>query len=249
MKKKLLIILLVSLSLINIGCSQITMLRTEEIRAVESKVDSLTIKLEALKKQSERSEKIQSEMLRQIRADQKIGFSDIDRKVSALAGNVYETTERLSSIDKNTSDLNQIIKQQKISDSINSANVNSEIQAIFDIALGDFTAGRFEIARKGFSDIIKQYPSSLEAELSYYWTAEALYAENSFKPAVAAYKTYISNYPEGEKASVALFKLGLIFQKSKKSKSAKMIWDKLISKYPDSQPAKAAKKRLENLKL
>lgn len=229
------------------GCSHITILRIEEIKAVEAKVDSLRVEIAELKGKLESEVTGQSEILRQVRADQKMGFSDVDRKMSALAGNVYESTERLSRIDEKTGQLSKQMEEQARVDSINIAGKNSEAEGIFNIALGDFTAGRYDVARQGFEDLLKQYPDASQGELSLYWISECLYAEKKLKEAAVSYKGYIKKYPEGEKVCVALFKLGTVYNLAKKKKAAIMIWEKLISQCPDSQPAKSAQDKMESM--
>lgn len=227
------------------GCSNITLLRIAEIKVVEAKVDSLRVEIADLKGMLENEVAGQSKILRQVRADQKMGFSDVDRKMSALAGNVYESTERLSRIDEKTGQLSKQMEEQAKVDSLNSASQNSETEGIYNIALGDFTAGRYDVARQGFQDLIEQYPGASQAEISLYWVSECLYAEKMYKEAAASYKEYIKTYPEGEKLCVSLFKLGSVYHSVKKDKAAIMIWKKLISQCPDSQPAKAAQAKMD----
>lgn len=225
------------------GCSNITLLRIEELKVVESKVDSLRAEIAILKNELTG----QNDILRQVRADQKMGFSDVDRKMSALAGNVYESTERLSRIDEKTGQLSKQIEEQARIDSINAVTQNSEIEGIYNIALSDFTAGRYDVAWQGFQDLLKQYPDAPQAEISVYWSAECLYAQKKLKEASESYKGYIKTYPQGEKVCVALFKLGSVYHSANKKKSAVMIWEKLISQCPDSQPAKSAQAKLDEM--
>lgn len=230
------------------GCTNLKILRTEEIRAVESKIDSLRVEIAYLINDLKKETNAQGAILRQVRADQKMGFSDVDRKMSALAGNVYESTERLSRIDEKTGQLSKQMEEQARIDSINTIAQDSEVKGVYEIALGDFTAGRYDIARQGFQDLISQYPDASEAELSLYWVSECLYAEKRLKEAAESYKEYVKKYPEGEKLCVALFKLGSVYHSAKKSKSAVMIWEKVIAQCPDTQPARAAQNKLDSVK-
>ncbi|HMA65136.1 MAG TPA: hypothetical protein VKO63_08060, partial [Chitinispirillaceae bacterium] len=86
----------VSVSLVMFtGCSNITMLRTAELRAVQTRVDSLSVVMSGLQNKIIEEQKTQGELLRSLRADQQIRFNEIDRKVVAIDGNVSESQARL----------------------------------------------------------------------------------------------------------------------------------------------------------
>ncbi len=220
------------------GCSNLTMLRTQELRAIQTKVDSLSNEMTGLQKKVLEEQKSQSEMIRLLRADQQIRFNELDRKVSVIDGNLSENQMRLSKIDEKTAQVQKKIDARLSADSVNESSKNSEAEKLFQIAMSDFNAGRFDIAINSFNDLIAKCPNSPIAQDSEYWIAECLYAKKQYAESEKGYISYIKKYPQGNKMCVSLYKLGLVYEKQNKDKSKNMVWKKLIEQCPDSQEAK-----------
>lgn len=232
------------LLLIQSSCTNITLLRTQELREVQSHVDSLKAEMAALQEEIIKEQKQQSEMLRLIRADQQVRFEEFDRRLAALAGNISESQDRLSQIDRKTLEIKKRWEEKAREDSLTQYAVDAEIENLYKIALSDFTAGRYDVAMSGFKDLINKFPESQQAKESHYWLPECNYVQKKYKDAAEGYKNYIKNFNNGSKVCVALYKLGLIYEKMKKKKSCDMVWNKLITQCPDSEEAEAAKARM-----
>ena len=82
------------------GCTNITLLRTAELRQVQARVDTLGVRLFATQKELARQQKAQSELLRVIRADMQVRFSELSQRVAAVEGGVHESQARLTDIDR-----------------------------------------------------------------------------------------------------------------------------------------------------
>lgn len=226
------------------SCTNITLLRTQELREVQSHIDSLKAEMAALQESIINEQKQQSEMLRLIRADQQIRFAEFERRLAALAGNISESQDRLSKIDRKTLEIKKRWEERAREDSLSNAAEEAEIENLYEIALNDFTAGRYEISMSGFQDLINKFPESHQAQEAHYWLPECYYVQGKYEDASEGYKNYIKNYTNGSKVCVALYKLGLIYEKKKKRKACKMVWTKLINQCPDSEEAEAAKARM-----
>ena len=211
-----------------------TLLRTRELRAVQSQVDSLRIELTTLQKAMHEEQKNQSEIVRLIRADQQLRFSELDQKVSQINSNLNENQFRLSRIDEQTAEFQKKLEAKLAYDSAASNSRDAEIEKLFQIAMGDFNAGRYDIATSGFKDLFIQFPESPFASEAEYWVAECNYAKRAYKEAERNYISYVKKYPEGSKLCVSLYKLGLAYEKQKKNKSKKMVWKKALEQCPDS---------------
>ncbi|MBN1308680.1 MAG: outer membrane protein assembly factor BamD [Chitinispirillaceae bacterium] len=216
------------------GCSNITMLRTQELRAVQQRVDSLRTDLMTLQKTMYEEQKAQTEIVRLIRADQQVRFGELDRKVTQIASNLSESQSRLSKIDEQTADFRKKLEAKLVSDSLSQNSRAAEIEKLFQIAMSDFNAGRYDIAINGFKDLFSQFPDSPFAEEAEYWIAECNYAKRAYNAAEMDYISYIKKYPQGTKFCVALYKLGLSYEKQKKAKSKTMVWKKALEQCPDS---------------
>jgi tol-pal system protein YbgF len=226
------------------GCSNLTMLRTQELRAVQAHVDSLNSKLTSLQTKIMEEQKAQGEMLRLMRADQQVRFDEIAGKVANVEGNLSENQDRLSKIDQKTAEFKKQLEAKLAADSVAANSRSAEIEKLFQVAMGDFNAGRYDIAMNGFKDLSSQFPDSPQAQESDYWVAECMYAKREFSEAEGSYINYIKRYPQGNRMCAALYKLGLTYEKQKKIKSRDIVWNKLIQQYPDSQEANVAKKQL-----
>ncbi|MBD3321571.1 MAG: tetratricopeptide repeat protein [Chitinivibrionales bacterium] len=227
------------------GCSHITMLRTEELRAVQAHVDTLKIDMMEMQKELLEQQEANHELLRLIRADQQVRFGEIDKKVAALESGISESQQRLSKIDQKTQVLKQGWEEKARADSLAESMKRAEIERMFQLAYDDFMARRYDLAVKGFNDVREQYPESQQAEEAAYWIAECSYARKKYDEAAQKYKSYIKEYPQGEKMCVTLYKMGMIYDKEKKIKSRNLVWKKLVEQCPDAEEAMAVKDRME----
>lgn len=225
------------------GCSHITMLRTEELRQVQAHVDSLRAEVVTNQQQIVRVQEKQSELLRLIRADQQVRFSELDHNLSTLSRSISESQYRLTKIDEKTQQITKRWEEKARIDSLSEASREVEIDNLFEIAHKDFAAGRYEIAVAGFQDLMNRFTDSPRAEDAAYWIAECHYAQKSYDEAERILMEYLKKYPEGEHTCVALFKLGLVYDKQKKSRAQEMVWRKVVSQCPDSEEAAAIKAR------
>jgi len=161
------------------GCTNLTMLRTQELREVKAQVDSLQSELTSMQKKMLEEQKNQSEVLRLLRADLQIRFNELDRKVSTIDGNLSESQFRLSKIDEKTAEFNKRLEAKLIADSSRS----SETEKLFQLAMNDFNAGRYDIAMSAFQNIVNQFPESSLAQDAQYWIAECFYATKKYSDA------------------------------------------------------------------
>ena len=246
MKKSILsaCILIAPLLLLN-SCSSITVLRTREILAVQ---DTLRTQISALDKKISDIQQEQDELLRQIRADQQVRFSEVEQKIADLGGNLSENQYRLSKIYENTADVQKQLEAKAAADSAAVKSQKTEIVKLFQIATGDFNAGRFDIARGGFQDIASRFAETDQGQESQFWIGECFYAEKNYDAAESALLLYVRNYPQGAKACTALYKLGLCYEKLDKKKSQEMVWKKLLEKYPESDEASLVKSHAHSKK-
>ncbi|MDR2728332.1 MAG: outer membrane protein assembly factor BamD [Chitinispirillales bacterium] len=235
------------------GCSHITVLRTQELKEVQDRVDTLHSKLsvlqtklleEQIKLQEE--QKTNSEMLRLMRADQQMRFNDIDRKVSAIENNIFESHSQLSTLKQTTTEVSRRL-EQKLANDEEAAHIRKlQLEKLFEIAMGDFNAGRYDLAISGFRDLAAQFPESAEAPDAEYWIAESYYAKKDYESAEKAYFDFVKKYTDGPRYCVSLYKLGLAYGHQEKMKSRDMVWRNLLNRCADSPEAQAVKTQLKS---
>jgi TolA-binding protein len=227
------------------GCTNMTMLRTQELRAVQAHVDSLRTEIVTLQNKLYEEQKTQSEIIRLMRADQQLRFGELDRKVTDMTSNLSESQTRLSKIDEQTSEFKKKLDAKLVSDSVSQNSRNAEIEKLFQIAMSDFNAGRYDISQNGFKDLFSQFPESPLAVEAEYWIAECSYAKRDWPSAEQDFITYVKKHPDGPKFCVSLYKLGLAYDKQNKTKSKNMVWKKAIEQCPDSPEIQAIKTRMK----
>ena len=227
------------------GCTNMTMLRTQELRAIQTKVDSLSIGMITLQQKTIDEQKAQGEMLRLMRADQQIRFNELDRKIAIIDGGLSENQMQLSKINEKTSQVQKKIDARLSADSVNESSINSDAEKLFQIAMSDFNSGRFDIAISSFNDLILKCPGSPISQESEYWISECSYAKKEYVDAEKGYLAYIKKYPQGSKMCVSLYKIGLVYDKQNKEKAKSLVWKKLVEQCPDSQEAKVVQAQMQ----
>lgn len=225
------------------GCSSITLLRIQELKQVEAHIDSLKLQMVALEQEVIKEQKNQSDVLRLMRADQQVRFDELGQKISSLEGSLSENKYKLSQIDKKTQEIQEQWKAKAQADSQAANQKNVQMDKLYQIAYGDFNAGRFDLAATGFADFIKQFPESLLADEAAYWYAECFYGKREFDKAEQAYSDYLRKYREGKKVCPSLYKLGLVFENKKLLEKRKMVWQKLLATCPESEESALVKSR------
>jgi TolA-binding protein len=226
------------------GCSSITLLRIQELKEVQSRVDSLRTEVASRDELLQKEQKSQNELLRLIRADMQVRFEELGQKVSSLEGNLSESKYKLTMIDKKTQEIQEQWKAKAAADSIAGTQKKAQVDKLFQIAYGDFMAGRYDLAANGFLDLTNQYPESPSSDETAYWYAECFFGKKEFDKAEQLYTDYLRKFREGKKVCASLYKLGLVFEVKKLPEKRKLVWQKLVSTCPDSPEAKAAKEKL-----
>jgi TolA-binding protein len=222
------------------------MLRVKELKEVQTRVDSMKNELETQQKLILKLQKQQDEILRLIRADQQMYFEEMGKRIGSLEGSLSENQHKLSLIDQSTQTLQKHLEEKARQDSLTVASKDAEVEKLFQIAYGDFTAGRFDVALNGLTDLLNKYPDSEQARDAAYWQAECYYAKKELEKAEDGYKGYIKKYPDGKKMCVSLYKLGLIYEKQGKGKSKQMVWNKMIESCPNAEETQMVKAKMGN---
>jgi TolA-binding protein len=240
----LLTALLCSSLLTETGCSSVTLLRIKELKEIEAHVDSLKAQIALQQEELLKEQKNQNELLRLMRADQQVRFDEIGQKITSLEGSISESKYRLSQIDKKTQEIQEQWKAKSIADSTAVTQKTTQMDKLYQIAYGDFMAGRFDLAASGFVDFIKRFPDSPATDDATYFYAECFYGKKDAEKAEVAFSDYIRKYREGKKVCAALYKLGLVFEVKKQFEKRKMVWQKLMTTCQNSDEAAIVKDRL-----
>jgi tol-pal system protein YbgF len=120
-------------------------------------------------------------------------------------------------------------------------------QALYTKAKKAFDNGNVEAARKGFQQLIADFPQSSQADNAQFWIGETYYREKWYEKAILEYQKVIEKYPSGNKTPAALLKQGLSFLNIGETNNARLVLKELVARHPNTNEASLAKQKLESL--
>ena len=234
---------MLSIVLLYTQCTNLTVLRTREIRKVNEHADSISLHFSQQLEQLFREQERLNELLRLVRADQQVRFNELIQTIDALKAALYDNQARLSKIDEKTYEMHKRWREQIVLDSLKNAAKNDELQKSYDAAFEDFSNGKYSTAIVKFENFVRNFAESPLIEEAVYWIGECYIADNSLSKAEQQFKLYMKQFPQGKKICESLYKLGLVYEKTKRDKAKSLVWEKLVTQCPESEYAKIVKNR------
>jgi len=119
--------------------------------------------------------------------------------------------------------------------------------ALYNNAVRDYNAGRYDLAVQQFGDYLKYYPNTDLAGNAQFYVADVEYRQGNFEGAVRDYDKVIEQFPDGNKAAAAHLKKGFALLELSQRDAGVRELNGLINRYPRSQEAQAARDRLKKL--
>ena len=127
---------------------------------------------------------------------------------------------------------------------IGSVQLPDSPTAVYQAAMGDYTATRNALAAEGFTQYVKDYPGSPLAAEAQWWTGMAYFNDKKWKEAIDAFSKVVQNYKGHERVPDALYQQGLTYQQMGNRAQATKIFQQLIKEFPGSQSAILAQQKL-----
>ena len=176
-------------------------------------------------------------------------LSDLDK----MAENRFKRIEETVGLNKNR--LVRLEQYLNFESDENDLKIKSKPQSkielseneLYAVAKQAFDAGDFETARKGFKDLINNFPKSTHADNAQFWIGEIYYNEKWYEKAILEYQKLIEKYPKGNKVPASLLKQGFAFLNLGDKANARLILKELVKKYSEANEAKIATKKLNEL--
>ncbi len=244
-----------------VGCSEITLLRTQELRDVR---DSLAVQIHTTQKQVADVQKSVDDLnLKQggstskMRADLTSMLSDLQTQIQQLHSDIDATQYRLNQLSQKLDRLDQrkiVVSPEgsgAAADTAQAANgaapavklVNGlDLNNLYSQARDDYVRGKYSLAYDGFKTVYEKDDSTGSyRELAEFWMAECLFQGQKVDRALEMYQRVIQEFPQGTKTCAARFKIGLIFDKQKDVEKRNGAWQELISECPQSNEAERAR--------
>jgi len=118
---------------------------------------------------------------------------------------------------------------------------------LYNNALRDYTAGKYDLASQEFTEFLKFYPNTDLAGNSQFYLADILYRQGNYKEAILAYDVVLEQYPEGNKAPAAQLKKGFsLLEMGQRAQGTREL-NSLLTRYPQSMEAQQARERLKKV--
>jgi tol-pal system protein YbgF len=175
----------------------------------------------------------------------------LESTLEELNGETAELNKRTNNLDNRISLLGQEMKGKPEYTSPSTAMTpaqpaSGDVQAIYNTALDEYYARKFDRAIQKFVQIISGHPRSTLADNSQYWLAECYYGLEDFPRAIEEFRKVFS-YADTEKDDDAQLKLGFCYTNLGDTTQAVAEFRKLLNLYPDSEFADVARRKIEEL--
>ena len=200
------------------GCSQMTVLRTKEIKAVgaevqanlDSVVQSLKAQNDSLRAELAAADLAQKRMQAIYRLDMLLGKSDKILAKKVVVSGAPAAPVSMDSLEREAEKL-------------------VEAEAMFNTARSDYHRGEFKLAYSGFKQVYEQMKEGELAENSLYWMALCLIDVAQIDKAKKVFARMSEAFPDGQKTCPALFKLSTLYGEECDINKQKQYLQKILS--------------------
>jgi tol-pal system protein YbgF len=122
--------------------------------------------------------------------------------------------------------------------------IPSEID-LYNSALNDYQAGRYDLALNGFREYLRLYPDGASPDNAQFWIGKIYLDQRQNEPAIRELERLLADYPETDKAAQATFYLGNAYRATGNEERAREYYRQVIERYPTSQESQLARRELE----
>lgn len=186
-------------------------------------------------------------------------LEQVSGQVQSLHDTVDELKARLAKITKQLDDMQQggqnIAAGQPgmaaVPPTVGAGNAAASSapppDVLYNNALRDYNAGKYELSSQEFNDYLKYYETTDRAGDAQFYLADIEYRQGNFDAAVKDYDKVLEQYPGGSKASAAQLKKGYALLELGQREAGVRELNSLIARYPRSVEAAQARDRLKRL--
>jgi tol-pal system protein YbgF len=118
---------------------------------------------------------------------------------------------------------------------------------LFQTSLDQLRRGSATVARAGFEELLRAYPSSEDAPEAMLYIAETYATQRNQVAADSVYGLVVQRYPTSPKAATALYKHALSLKAAGRTPAARAAFDRIVKEYPRSDEAALAREQLRSL--
>jgi tol-pal system protein YbgF len=118
---------------------------------------------------------------------------------------------------------------------------------LFQSSLDQLRRGSIGVARGGFEELLRTYPTYEDAPEAMVYIAETYAAERNQAAADSVYGLVVQRYPRSPKAATALYKRAQISRSAGQTAAARAAFERIVRDYPRSDEAALAREQLRTL--
>jgi TolA-binding protein len=118
---------------------------------------------------------------------------------------------------------------------------------LFQSSLDQLRRGSAGVARGGFEELLKNYPTYEDAPEAMVYIAETYAKERNQVAADSVYGLVIQRYPKSPKVATALYKRALSMKAAGRKVDARAAFDRILKDFPNSDEAELARGQLRTL--
>jgi len=118
---------------------------------------------------------------------------------------------------------------------------------LFQSSLDQLRRGSVGVARSGFEELLRAYPTYEDAPEAMVYIAETYAAERNQAAADSVYGLVVQRYPRSPKAATALYKRAQILKSAGQDAAARAALERIVREYPRSDEAALAREQLRTL--
>jgi tol-pal system protein YbgF len=194
--------------------------------------------------------------LQQQSADTSGKVDQVSTQVQALHDSIDELKARLANVSKQLDDMRNA--QQNLTPGAPGATGmpgapgGMAAQApppdvLYNNALRDYNAGKYELATQEFSDYLKFYPTTDLAGNAQFYIGDIQYRQGDYQGSINSFNRVLDQYPGGNKSAAAQLKKGYALLELGQRDAGVRELNSLIQRYPRSVEATQARDRLRQL--
>jgi tol-pal system protein YbgF len=188
-----------------------------------------------------------SARLAKLQADVANDHYEMGRQILQIQELSGQSQRRLQELRASLEDRTQAAAQPVPGDTSKTAVAGPGPGQLFQSSLDQLRRGSISVARGGFEELLRTYPSSEDAPEAMVYIAETYAAERNQVAADSVYGLVVQRYPRSPKAATALYKRALVLKSAGQNAAARASLERIVREYPRSDEASLAREQLRTL--
>jgi len=241
MKKRYWLFILINMTIAISGCATHRQmaeadLELQYIRQEHSQIKATLAHLDSLLTE-------QNDTQKRLNAELKMSMGTLDERMLLLEQRLGDVIGMFNKPSAKIETMNTIPTETDLADTTEAPGQVDQLK-LYQYAYADLTKGNYDMAIKGFDELLKSYPNSALADNAVFWIGECHYFQKSYANAQKWYEKIIKDYPKSEHVAAAKYKLGMSLYNQQYKTKAKQYFQDVAKDYPGTEEANKASEML-----